>query len=567
MIHVLGVTAFCEGAGAALARDGEVAAAIHEETLSGRRGDANFPKRSIEACLRIANISADALDGVVFSEKPFLKFERILQSQLYSFPRSRRNFSRELFVWLGDRLWIKGRIAHEIGVAPEKIFFVRRGVAEATAAFLTSPFDSAAILMIDKVAEWDTTLLMRGQGSAVETLRSVTFPNSLGFFSAAVAKYLGFEGEGGEEAVAALAAYGGSRYYEQLKSYIDIRADGGFELKFTKRELHRDAEEGICKELSIAFGEARRPGAPVRIVGNDRREADFAASWQRLLTDAILSLARNLARETGDENLVFCGTVANNRTLGSAVLKEENFRNIYIPPAAGARSAAVGAALFGSHRIFHIPRVAPSAPGGSFLELSESPDGKLIKDDGEIVKITVRMLIQGKVVGWARGRVDWGARSLTNRCILADPRDCNMKDKVNQKLKRREAFLPYACAVLEERAGELLQFNPGAVPAAREKMMVLDAAPGAKVQIPAALHINNTALALFITKNSDPLLNKVLEGFADATGVPALLHASLRLRGDPIAATQADALSIFERSALDALIIENRLYERVAAEN
>jgi len=564
-VYVLGISAFQHGAAAALLKDGVPVSAAQEERFTRRRRDASFPSRAIRSCLGAAGIPASELDHVVFYEKPMRRFERLLVSQLRAFPRSAKPFSRTMFTWLGDRLWLKSRIADELGIPIQKVLFTEHAVSHAAAAFLASPFDEAAILVVDEEGEWATTSLARGKGGEVEVLEEIHFPHSLGRVYAAITDFLGFDsGEGGEGRVMALAAYGQPRFASEMESLLGLRDDGSFEVDASAFRYPFDPERTFGEGLTDLLGEPRKPNDPLRMGGDDTRDADLAASLQAALESALLGLCRALHRRVPVDALCLAGEVAYNTVAVGRLLRDGPFERLFVPPAAGCEGGALGAALSASSALDGGRRAWVAEHAFLGEELLEDPgeDAVELADDDAAVDALLERLLAGKIVGWARGRFEWGPRSLGHRSLLVDPRREDLAQRLGQAIKPRETLRTFDPAVTEEAAGDLFDLPEGGRWAARFCQVTVPAAETTRERAPTVVHVDGSSRPLVVRAETDPLFHRLLTRFGEATGLPMLLHTSLNLRGDPIARGESDARAVLERSDLDALVVERRLYER-----
>jgi carbamoyltransferase len=567
-MNILGISAFGDGSGAALLVDGVLVAAAEEERFSRRRRDATLPRRAVRFCLARAGIEIGDLDYVVFYEKPLKRFERVLSAQLRAFPRSIRTFPNTLFHWLGDRLWLKNQLAAEFGVDADKIVFSEHAVSHAAAAFFCSPFQDAAILVVDDAGEWATTALATGTGNQIEIASEVHFPHSLGLLAAAITQFLGFEAGADEEKVAALAAHGSPRYEAELSKLVEIAADGSFAIDPRPFRFSFDEERLFAPELERSFGAPRLPSQPVRYSGpadRDRRDADLAASLQAVLEHCLLELAAELARRTKSRNLCIAGQLAWNVAANARLLADSPFERVFVQPAAGDAGAALGAALYMHHAGLGQPRgftLEHAFMGESVLSEPGEKFQRLADEDRVIDAMTERLL-RGELVGWIRGRFEWGPRSLGHRSLLADPRAPDVRARVSRAVKRREEFLPFSPALTAESAGQFFTLPDGAIAPAQFMQIRLDAKDRALGFAPAVVHVDGCARPQLVTAEHDALFHRLLVRFGEATGAPLLLHTSLNLRGDPLVRGEADGLSLFERTALDALVVEDRLYARV----
>ncbi|MBI3844678.1 MAG: hypothetical protein HY292_08585 [Planctomycetes bacterium] len=563
-MDVLGISAFFHDSAAALVRDGVPVLAAQEERFTRRKHDPSFPRRAIRACLNSGGISATDLDWVVFHEKPLRKFERILATQMRAFPRSAKAFSRSMFLWLGDRMWTKQRIASELGIDPSRVLFTEHHESHAASAFYPSPFDEAAILTVDGAGEWATTTLARGRGRDVEILAELNFPHSLGLLYSAITAFLGFEVNEGEHCVMSLAAYGEPRFEREIASLVRLRNDGSFELELTPFRFQFDPDRSFGPELERLLGPRRVPGSPVRWQPPDTRDADVAASVQRVIETTLQALVRELHRRVPSENLCLAGGVALNVVANARLLREGPFRRLFVQPAAGDAGCALGAALWVQHAALGRDRcfVQDHAFLGEAIEPEPAGDARRLRDDDAIVDEIVRRLVAGEMVGWVRGRFEWGPRGLGHRSLLADPRRLDTKDRIASTVKRREPFRPFAPSVPAERAAEFFDVPAGGEWPARFMLLAVPAKASAIAAAPAALHVDHSAQVQLVHADADPLFHRVLVQFGEATGAPILLNTSLNLRGDPIVRGEADALDLQRRSALDALVVEDRLYAR-----
>ncbi|HYC78435.1 MAG TPA: carbamoyltransferase N-terminal domain-containing protein [Planctomycetota bacterium] len=563
-MNVLGVSAWYHDAAAALVRDGDVVAAAQEERFSRRKNDPSFPAAAARFCLRHAGLRPSDLDAVVFYEKPFRRFERILVTQLRAFPRSAKAFSRAMFDWLGGKLWMKTRIADALDVPASRVLFCEHHESHAASAFFPSGFDDAAVLTVDGVGEWTTTAAWRGRGAALEPLTETRFPHSLGLMYSAVTAFLGFEVNDGEQKVMALAALGEPRYRDACESLLRFLPDGGFELDASAFRFAWDPDRSFGRRLVELFGEPRAPGGPLLATGADRRHADVAASVQATLEDALIRLARDLHARAPSENLCLAGGVALNIPANARLLRDGPFKRLFVQPSPGDSGGALGAALYGHAALTgERPRyVQRHAFLGEPLRDDPRPGARELPDDDAVVDETSRLLAEGRTVGFVQGRFEWGPRALGRRSLLASPRDPAMKERINGVIKRRESFRPFAPAAPAERAAEYFAIPPGGESPARYMLVVGDATDRGRAAAPAALHVDGTARAQVVDRDVDPLFHAVLERFGERTGDPVLLNTSLNLRGEPIVRGEADAHAVWTRSALDALVAGRRLYVR-----
>jgi carbamoyltransferase len=588
-VLILGVSCYFHDAAAALLRDGQLVAAAEEERFSRKKHDYGFPENAIDFCLRSAGITAADLDYVVFFEKPFLKFERLLLTSMQTFPRSLRVFREAMLTWLGDKIWIRHLIQNKLGVPGDKILFSEHHLSHAASSFLCSPFEEAAILTIDGVGEWTTASIGVGKGTDVRLLKEIRFPHSLGLLYSAFTAFLGFEVNEGEYKVMGMAPFGKPEYVDQVKKLIRLSADGSFELDMDYFSFHHSSEQTYNQKFVSLFGTPRAPeshfftqgsGYPsyfgdkpsnyAALCQENQHYADIAASIQVVIEEAVLNLARQAQAETGCKNLCMAGGVALNSVANGRVLRETPFEGLYIQPAAGDAGAALGAALFGHHTVLGQPRsfVMEHAYWGE--EHSAADTEAFLKGNGiayqhcpnqeDLIGRCVDSLTQGKVLGWLQGRFEWGPRALGNRSIIADPRRNEMKEIVNVKIKFREPFRPFAPSVLAERADEY--FVIGAHDGKFPSRFMLNVAPvreDKRAVVPATTHVDGTGRLQTVAREANSRYYSLIESFGQSTGVPVLLNTSFNLRGEPIVNTPAQAYSTFARSGIDVLVLGDYL--------
>jgi len=591
-VLILGVSCYFHDAAAALLRDGQLVAAAEEERFSRKKHDYGFPENAIDFCLRSAGIRATDLDYLVFFEKPFLKFERLLLTSMQTFPRSLRVFREAMLTWMGDKIWIRHLIQNKLGVPGEKILFSEHHLSHAASSFLCSPFDEAAILTIDGVGEWTTASLGIGKGTEVRLLKEIRFPHSLGLLYSAFTAFLGFEVNEGEYKVMGMAPFGKPNYVDQVRKLIRLHSDGSFELDMDYFSFHHSSEQTYNQKFADLFGTPRAPeshffteisGYPsyfgakpsnyTALCQENQHYADIAASIQVVIEEAVLNLARQAHAETGCKNLCMAGGVALNSVANGRVLRETPFEGLYIQPAAGDAGAALGAALFGYHTVLGQPRsfVMEHAYWGeehsaeateAFLK-SNSIAYEHCANQEELIARCVDSLAQGKVLGWEQGSFEWGPRALGNRSIIADPRRADMKEIVNVKIKFREPFRPFAPSVLAERAGEY--FEVGAGDGKYPSRFMLNVAPvreDKRAVVPATTHVDGTGRLQTVARETNPRYYALIESFGQLTGVPVLLNTSFNLRGEPIVNTPAQAYSTFARSGIDVLVLGDYLVRK-----
>jgi len=577
-MDILGISCFFHDAAAALLRDGQLLAAAEEERFTRKKHDFEFPANAIEFCLRTGGIAARDLDYVVFFEKPFVKFERLLLTSLQEFPRSYPLFREAMITWLGDKLWIKQLIQKRLGVAPEKILFSEHHLSHAASAFFCSPFDEAAILTVDGVGEWTTACLGVGRGSEIRLTKEIRFPHSLGLLYSAFTAFLGFEVNDGEYKVMGMAPFGIPRYVDKVHKVVRTHRDGSFELDMDYFSFHYSTHRTFSRKFEALFGSPRRPRADFsgELTRGDQHYADIAASIQAVTEEILLAMATTLQRETGLRRLCLAGGVALNSVANGRIVRETAFDEVYIQPSAGDGGGAVGAALYAHHAVLGHPRrfvmehaFWGEAHGPDVIERflrRESIAYTRIDDEERLIERVVDGLQRGKVVGWTQGRFEWGPRSLGNRSILADPRRAETRDVVNTKIKFREPFRPFAPSVVLERAEEYFVLPDAArhYPA-RFMLYVVGVRADKQAVIPAVTHVDGTGRLQTVSGAYGSRYYKLIETFGKATGVPVLLNTSFNLRGEPIVNPPAEAFNTFHQSGMDVLVLGDYVVEKAPA--
>ena len=554
-MRTLGISAYARGAAAALVEDGVPLAAAAEERFSRRRGDDAFPLRAARFCLAEAGTLARDLDAVVLHEKPLRSFEHALASELAAFPRSAGRFADGAFRWLGERLWVKAKIASQLEVDPRKVLFVAHHDAQAAAAFFASPFDESAVVVAGGAGEWASASLARGSGTSVEPLAEIHKPDSLELFAAGVRRWAGLAPDLGPGGLADLAAAGEPRFAETLREILRVQGDGSFELAPERARL--DPVRGLDGELARRLGPAHLAGAGSPETDAARR--DGAASLQLVLEEALLALARAAHERTQSERLCLNGSLARNPSALARLAVEGPFGALFVPPAAGGSGAALGAALFVQHAVHGVARardVEQVFLGEGILH-EATPAARRLGED-EAPADLARRLGSGVVLGLARGRFEWSERGLGHRSLLAAPGA--ERAAALRKIARSEGFRSLVCSVPADRAAELFELPAAARDLTRFARVL--ARPRDEGLFASAANAAGRLRLHAVAPSADPWLHRLLEEVGERSGMPALLHASLRLRGEPLARGASDALGVFERSELGALWIEDALYER-----
>ena len=591
-MHILGVSCYYHDAAAALLRDGVLVAAAEEERFSRVKHDYGFPRNAIRFCLDQAGIEGKDLDYVVFFEKPFRKFDRILMTTLQTYPQSWKVFRESMISWMIDKLWVGVTLQTELGVSKERVLFCEHHLSHAASAFLCSPFEEAAILTVDGVGEWATTTCGTGRGNDIRVLKQIEFPHSLGLLYSAFTAFLGFEVNEGEYKVMGMAPYGVPRYTDKVWKLVQQNRDGSFSLDMDYFCFHHSTDQTYSRKFVTLFGDPRPshlqfftrkssfpkyfgspPGNYNELCDLNQHYADIAASVQRVTEELLLNMANQLQRETGMKRLCIAGGVGLNSVANTRILKETPFEQLFVQPAAGDAGGALGAALWAYNSLLGNPRAFTMRHAcwgransdreiGDFLQENAIPF-RYFEDDDELLDHVVDRLLQGKVVGWSQGRFEWGPRALGNRSILADPRNPEMKDIVNAKIKFREPYRPFAPSVLAECAEKYFDLSHvQSHHPARYMLYVVPVKEGQQSALPAITHVDGTARLQTVFRDQSPRYYRLIERFAQASGVPVVLNTSFNLRGEPIVNTPAEAFSTFSRSEMDTLVMESFLVEK-----
>ena len=586
-MNILGISCYYHDAAAALISDGDLIAAAEEERFSRKKHDFGFPSGAIRYCLSEAGITAQNLDYVVFYEKPFDKFERILMTTLQTYPKSWKVFRESMITWLVDKLWVRHHIEQEVGVRKDRVLFCQHHLAHAASAFLASPFDEAAILTVDGVGEWATATYGIGKGRDIKLFKEIRFPHSLGLLYSAFTAFLGFEVNEGEYKVMGMAPYGEPRYLDKVWKLIKLFEDGSFCLNMDYFCFHHSTTRTYNRKFETLFGAPRppemyfftastgypsyfgaKPGNYNELCQLNQHYADIAASIQRVIEDVLLKMVGQVLCETGQKSLCIAGGVGLNSVANGRILRESGVERLYVQPAAGDGGGALGAALHVYHTLLGNPRKFTmrhaywgKAYGNGEVETFLRREGiryEYLPGEGALLDRTVDALIKGKVIGWYQGRFEWGPRALGNRSILADPRRPEMKDVVNTKIKFREPYRPFAPSILAEEAEIFFELPDAAKQdPARFMLLVFQVKPEKRGLIPAITHVDGSARPQTVFEDTNGLYHRLIHQFGEATGVPVLLNTSFNLRGEPIVATPCDAYSTFKRSEMDVLVMNN----------
>ena len=593
-VRILGISAFYHDSAAALVEDGRIVAAAQEERFSRKKHDARFPKHAIAYCLAEAGIGLDQVDHVAFYDKPFLKFERLLETYLAFAPRGYRSFAMAMPVWLREKLFQKTLLKRELQTfAPDydwksRLLFAEHHQSHAASAFFASPFEEAVILTMDGVGEWATTSVGFGSGNQLEMRKEMHFPHSLGLLYSAFTYYTGFKVNSGEYKVMGLAPYGEPKYKDIiLDRLLDLKPDGTFRLNLS----YFDYCTGL-RMTNEAFHDlfGGPPRGPDELL--DQRHMDLAASIQAVTDEIVLRLTRSVVRETGAENLCLAGGVALNCVANGRVLRDGHVRRLWIQPAAGDAGGAVGAALCAYHLFRRQPRMADGlhdAMRGAFLgpEYSQQEiEQRLARvgarfsvlDPKALVETTADALVAGKAVGWLQGRMEFGPRALGARSILGDPRSPSMQSVLNLKVKYRESFRPFAPSVLREDVADWFELDCDSpymllvadvakqhrreMTPAEHSLFGIQKLNVPRSSIPAVTHIDYSARVQTVHADTNARYHALLSAFKARTGCPVLVNTSFNVRGEPIVATPDDAFRCFMGTEIEVLAAGNCLVRK-----
>ena len=588
-MRVLGISAYYHDSAAALLRDGKIVAAAQEERFTRKKHDAGFPHQAIRACLRAGATAPGEIDFVAFYDKPFLKFERLLETYLAFAPRGFASFRQALPVWVKDKLFQKNQLVKELkALAPEvdwqrKLLFSEHHLSHAASAFYPSPFPRAAVLTMDGVGEWTTTSLALGEGRRLKVQKEIHFPHSLGLLYSAFTYYTGFKVNSGEYKVMGLAPYGEPRFVDAIReNLIDIKDDGSFRLNLE----YFDYCTGLTmtnEKFDALFGGPRRKPED-RLT---QREMDLAASIQAVTEEVVLKLAHGISKEHGEKNLCLAGGVALNCVANGKLLRKRYFDRLWLQPAAGDAGGALGAAYVAYHLYSGQERTACEsldAMSGGYLgpqfsnaeiasRLRDSRAVFEVLDDGALIEKCASALAQGSALGWFQGRMEFGPRALGARSILGDARSPSMQKQLNLKVKYRESFRPFAPAVLAEDAArffdldcespymllvaEVLERERIAMSEEEKALFGIDKLNVPRSSIPAVTHVDYSARVQTVHKETNLRFHQLISSFKKQTGCPVVVNTSFNVRGEPIVGSPEDAFRCFMGTDIEALAVGN----------
>jgi carbamoyltransferase len=586
-MYLIGISAFYHDSAACLVKDGEILSAAQEERFTRKKHDFNFPSNAVQYCLSAANIKGKDLDYVAFYDKPFIKFERLLETYLSFAPVGIKSFWKAIPVWIKQKLWISDLIKKELDYGG-KIIYPEHHESHAASAFFPSPFERAAFLTMDGVGEWTTTSFGVGHDNLVEIDSEIHFPHSLGLLYSAFTYYTGFKVNSGEYKVMGLAPYGEPKYVDLiLGQLMDLKEDGSYRLNMdyfnycvgltmTNEKFHR-----------LFGGPPRKPESKLT-----QKEMDLARSIQAVTEEVMLRTTRHIHKITGEKNLCLAGGVALNCVGNGLILREGPFQNLWIQPAAGDAGGALGAALFTWHQYLGNKRIAGrkgDLQKGSFLgpdynsnQIKEFLDSQDISyrelSYSEIPEVVANLIVQEKVIGWFQGSMEFGPRALGARSIIGDARSPKMQSIMNLKIKFRESFRPFAPAVLGEQVSDFFEIDRESpymllvayVKAERRKAMTeseknlwgIDQLNVIRSDVPAITHVDYSARLQTVHEETNPRYHAMIKAFYEMTGCPVVVNTSFNVRGEPIVCTPEDAFTCFMRTEMDYLVMENFILDK-----
>ena len=584
-MKILGISAFYHDSAATILVDGEIVAAAQEERFTRIKHDNSFPINAIEYCLREANLGPEDVDHYIFYDKPFIKFERLMDTYLTYAPRGLLSFLQAMPVWIKEKLFTKNLIRKKI----KKHFNLKKGISilfsehhlsHAASAFYPSPYEEAMVLCVDGVGEWATTTLWKGCGKSLDLKWEINFPHSLGLLYSAFTYYTGFKVNSGEYKLMGLAPYGEPKYVHLIYDHlIDVKEDGSFKLNMEYFNFAVGLTMTNSRFHSLFEGDPRKPETPI-----SQKEMDLAASIQVVLEDTLLKTIKSIHDEHGGDNLCLAGGVALNCVANGKLLKHGPYKNLWIQPAAGDAGGSMGAALLAHHEYFDGKRVSRDSIKGSYLGpdykdweieefLKENQIPYLKLSDEKLFSEVSNFLSDEKVIGWFQGRMEFGPRSLGNRSILGDARSANMQKTMNLKIKYRESFRPFAPAVLVEDVSKYFDFkgeSPYMLMVAKvadsikremtseeKSLFGIDKLNIERSSLPAITHVDYSARLQTVNRETNPRFYSLISKFKEKTNSSVLVNTSFNVRGEPIVCTPNDAYTCFMRTEMDYLIMNN----------
>lgn len=580
-MYILGISAFYHDSAACLVKDGEILLAAQEERFTRKKHDHNFPQKAIEFCLKDAGIRAEQLDLIAFYDKPFLKFERLLETYLAYAPVGIKSFIKAMPLWIKEKLWMKEMIKEKLGYTG-KIIFPEHHESHAASAFYPSAYNKAAIITMDGVGEWTTTSYGIGEGNEIQLFADIKFPHSLGLLYSALTYYTGFKVNSGEYKVMGLAPYGEPKYKKLIYDHlIDVKEDGSFRMNMEYFNY--------CQGLTMTNEKFNKLfGGPPRIPETNltQKQMDIARSLQEVTEEIVLKIGSHVYKETKSKNLCLAGGVALNCVANGRLLREGPFENIWIQPAAGDAGGALGAALIGWYKYHNKPRTAADGKSdkqkGSYLgpQFTDEEIKSFVQslnlsakkyDEDELIETTANLINSDKVIGWFDGKMEFGPRALGSRTIIGDARSPKMQATMNIKIKFREGFRPFAPSVLFEKVNEYFEIEKESpymlltadvkkerrIPMTDEeqKKWGIDKLNVVRSDIPAVTHVDYSARLQTVHKETNPRYHKLISKFEEKTGCAVIINTSFNVRGEPIVCTPEDAYRCFMRTNMDYLVL------------
>ncbi len=586
-MYILGISAYYHDSAACLVKDGEIIAAAQEERFTRKKHDFNFPLHAIQYCLKAGEISAKELDYVAFYDKPFIKFERLLESYLAYAPIGIKSFIKAMPIWLKQKLWTKELLKKDIGYEGE-VIFPEHHESHAASAFFPSPYQEAAFLTIDGVGEWNTTTYGVGKDNTIEIMGNMDFPHSLGLLYSAFTYYTGFKVNSGEYKVMGLAPYGEPKYVDLIMNeLIDLKQDGSFKMNMKYFNYCVGLTMTNRKFDKLFGGPARKSESEVT-----QREMDLARSVQDATEEIMMRMARHVHRETGQKNLVLAGGCALNCVANGKILREGPFEKIWIQPAAGDAGGALGSALFAWYQFLDNKREADNVNDfqrASYLgpEFSDEKIAAFLSEAGaafekversEIPRMAAGLINSEKVIGWFQGRMEFGPRALGSRSIIGDSRSKNMQSIMNLKIKFRESFRPFAPSVLVEHVSDYFAIDRESpymllvAPVLEEKrvnsqpennqLFGIEKLKVPRSVIPAITHVDYSARIQTVDKKNNGLYYDMIKEFHNLTGCPVIINTSFNVRGEPIVCSPKEAYTCFMRTEMDYLIMGSYILDK-----
>ena len=587
---ILGISAYYHDSACCLIKNGEIISAIQEERLTRKKHDASFPIKSINLCLKEAKISHSEIDYVVFYDKPFLKFERLLETYFAFAPKGFKSFLSSMPIWLKEKLFQKKLIIKELKNAfgkktvwNNKLLFTEHHLSHAASAFFSSPYDKAAILTMDGVGEWTTTSVAIGHNNKINILKEINFPHSLGLLYSAFTFFTGFKINSGEYKLMGLAPYGKPIYAQIIKDkLINIKEDGSFKLNMNYFDYCTGTTMTNNKFNKLFDGPPRKPESKLTI-----REMNIAASIQYVIEEIIIKIVKSIKKETQLDSLCLAGGVALNCVANGKLIKEKIFKNIWIQPASGDAGGSLGAALATYYIMLNNRRVVtknednmkgsylgPSFKNNQIEKTLSNYKAKFLKlNKSEIIDNVAKDLVKGKAIGWMQGKMEFGPRALGARSIIADPRSPKMQKLLNLKVKFRESFRPFAPSILRENLKEWFEMDQDSpymllvadvinekiikMNDEDKKLIGIDKLNIIRSEIPSVTHVDYSARIQTVHRETNPMYYDLISKFNNLTGCPMVINTSFNIRGEPIVCTPEDALKCFMGTDLDILVIEN----------